>query len=443
MFAVGAPNLRVIHQTAVLGACRFRTVIYSIVLTKDDISGSIKLDICQFVMESLDQESAVLQWHDASSRFSEPPYFLEPDWDKHKKCFAVAIFVVSRHFIGNVNIFHAKLNIKPPHTISLTPFGMIREDSLSLPAEARDLLQLLMAPLRNTHGAYGILSDEISSVVVDQRYGNINASRMALSRVLSKNIPVRVVLAWCIHSEAKAWDFCILYRLPQVRLYRGALDDPNKGSYTQDIDQLVASKKWFSDFDIYTMQRVPKAWSQFCAWHRHINQAAITHPVSPGTKFLIGPHEFSSRHMLHRSPYPFTELPQDTVDSVMHDRRPRNDSVHNILSTQTSPTFTVLEIKSGGPEHWSQVFYGHIEGCEEVLCLKVFDERYFNIFSEDDIGFGGGPSPNRRLLYLNPSEDLVRREETVYHRLQDYQGTLLPHCYGFHLVCDLASFRLC
>lgn len=103
-------------------------------------------------------------------------------------------------------------------------------------------------------------------------------------------------------------------------------------------------------------------------------------------------------------------------------------AINHILSARTSPTFTVIEIKVSGPEHWSQVYYGRLEGHDEVLCLEVFDERNFPTPAKNDVG-PVGCREWERLAYLNLSEDLVRREETVYDRLQESQG------YGFHLVC--------
>ncbi|KZW02651.1 hypothetical protein EXIGLDRAFT_829174 [Exidia glandulosa HHB12029] len=40
--------------------------------------------------------------------------------------------------------------------------------------------------------------------------------------------------------------------------------------------------------------------------------------------------------------------------------------------------------------------------------------------------------PEGNLRTLNFADEMLRREEAVYTRLQAYQGTLLPHSYGFH-----------
>lgn len=384
------------------------------------VPDSIEFCICRFVLEALDQESNSLQWH-------EPVASTPPDWNKHKKCLAVAIFVVSRRSLNCANSSHGAAT-KPPGAISLTPFGTIREQSLSLPAEAQTLLRLLLRQLRETPAAYGVLSDQMSSVVIDHRFTMEVKTIMALSRVPLDMVPVRGILAWCIYNGIQAWGLCLLPRQRLARLYHGALGNPSENSQHND-----KPKKWFSDFDIYTMQRVPEAWSKFCAWHAEVRNTALKHTILPGMKFMIAPHSFSHRHALCRSLYSFPKLPPDTLDSVTHACRDSNDMIKHILNTQESPTFTVLEMKAGGPEHWSQVFYGRVEGSDEVLCLKVFDERYFNIPLEHEAGFDDFDSMDR-LVFLNVSEDLIRREETVYHRLERYQGALLPQCYGFHLV---------
>lgn len=93
-------------------------------------------------------------------------------------------------------------------------------------------------------------------------------------------------------------------------------------------------------------------------------------------------------------------------------------------------TFTITAMLSGGSKKYSQVFSGRLEGTEEEVCLKLLDERYFPVpmYNVEDL-------PMCRLLRLNfCAEDMIRREEGVYEdRLKHLQGTLIPHCYGFHL----------
>lgn len=74
----------------------------------------------------------------------------------------------------------------------------------------------------------------------------------------------------------------------------------------------------------------------------------------------------------------------------------------------------------------------------ESLCIKLFDKRCFAI-SENAIPGGsvweGTHKPG--LDGLQKSEDLVRQEKAIYDRLFFLQGALLPHCYGFFLVCSV------
>jgi hypothetical protein len=83
------------------------------------------------------------------------------------------------------------------------------------------------------------------------------------------------------------------------------------------------------------------------------------------------------------------------------------------------------------------VFLGHLEGSSHQICLKLFDERLFPMPEHPDYGDDSAESPEERLLDLNFVDDMMCREEAVYNdRLRHLQGSMIPHCYGFHMVGD-------
>ena len=218
----------------------------------------------------------------------------------------------------------------------------------------------------------------------------------------------------------------------------GALSGP---SPPLPSDEDIATKRWFSDFDLYTMQRQPDLWYKFCNWRKHAQDTALKHPLLPGTMMTFEPNAFSRQHGLLRSPYPMHPIPSDTLASATSRRRTRNTALDRILSAADTSSFIITEVKIAGPDHFSQVFFGRVVGCEELLCVKLFDERYFPIPRVHDPACTSG-DPSTRMTCLNYSEDLARREESVYHRLHDFQGCLLPFSYGFHVVCLAVAIHL-
>lgn len=63
------------------------------------------------------------------------------------------------------------------------------------------------------------------------------------------------------------------------------------------------------------------------------------------------------------------------------------------------------------------------------LCLKLYDER---LFPHPD--YRSDLDPLRPLKDWNIAEDMAKREEAAYDRLQSLQGTRVPHSYGFYYV---------
>ncbi len=132
------------------------------------------------------------------------------------------------------------------------------------------------------------------------------------------------------------------------------------------------------------------------------------------------------------------KLPLSKVafDDVHANRRPRDETTDALLNANDDLPFTVTRIVRVRMGEWSQVVFGRLAGHEKEkeLCLKILDERRFPALDEYDTKFWHGFPTCSRLPSLVFSEDLVNREAAVYRRLRELQGSLLPHCYGFHLV---------
>ena len=96
-------------------------------------------------------------------------------------------------------------------------------------------------------------------------------------------------------------------------------------------------------------------------------------------------------------------------------------------------SFEIMDVKRSGSNYFSQVFFGKLEGTDTAICVKLFDERLFPCSQQPE--YGEGVESELQLLNLNFADDMMRREEGVYcDRLQYLQGSMIPHCYGFHVV---------
>jgi len=135
-----------------------------------------------------------------------------------------------------------------------------------------------------------------------------------------------------------------------------------------------------------------------------------------------------------RSCYPSHEPPRETLDIVTRTKRPRHTDVDVLLDTNVSTKFMITHIIRTTRNGFSQVFLGHLEGSFHQICLKLFDERLFPMPEHPDYHHDSSESPEERLLDLNFADDMMCREEAVYNdRLHHLQGSMIPHCYGFHM----------
>lgn len=182
------------------------------------------------------------------------------------------------------------------------------------------------------------------------------------------------------------------------------------------------------------MQRVPAEWWRFYYWKLWIEQEGLQTIIEPRSILSINVNEFLHRHLLYRSPFPSIPLPQETLQIAARYLRPRDTALDTLLVTNSDLTFEVTKVIRSGPNHWSQVFLGRVANSERVVCLKVFDERFFHMPDTPNYGDDYWVPTRSRLLTFNSAVELVQREESVYDRVQYFQGFLIPHCYGFHEV---------
>ena len=293
----------------------------------------------------------------------------------------------------------------------------------------------LMTLSHNTGATYAVLTDELTSVILTFNQCKDITSIPFLTVKLSTDVQLRLMIAACIHYVAATWGLVRISSSGDSHPVQGALNEPSS-FYRHDETCQLAERKWLSDFDLYTMQRVSEVWWNCYLWHEKAQKDALKKPIVEGSQILFEPRGFERRCGLLRSPYPTQHIPKETADVLTRwtsRKRPRSHVLDEILGSPQVVTLTITKPVRTGPRHYSQVVYGRIEGCDEIFCIKLFDERFFSIPWADDPECVMG-RPETRLLALSFSEDLARREESVYDRLHELQGSLLPHCYGFHMA---------
>lgn len=297
--------------------------------------------------------------------------------------------------------------------------------------------------MEKTRAVFGVLTDEMSCLVASCRDSESIQDYPSLANVSTSEIPLRLLIANCVYDAAKRWEMVEILSHPPLAWVSGALYDQKVVEDTVNTLD-VRHRRWFADFDLYTMQRVPKLWDRFVEWRRDVQEAALRHALVPGSIIRFEREGFTRRSGLLRSPYPLFPLQSNTVNIIKggRPRRTRNKELDNLLRSSKELSMTVVEKKRSGPKSFSQVFFAHVAGCNETVCIKLFDERYFPIPDDyiDPEAFEFYPPT--RLASLNYSDDLARREEGVYNRSADLQGWLLPYCYGFHVVGSASSSRL-
>lgn len=336
----------------------------------------------------------------------------------------------------------------------------------SAPPLVHHSLFFLLEHLNHNHVPCGILSDQKSSVIVyrtvpDDRAEGPFYNRLSYKYVSADVQPIRGVIAWGVWKSV--WDLGMTAPDYGEDIWETRLRHSCKG-LPNDIQMKLEKQKpqkvpsiecRCSDFELFTEED----WNSHRQLKAEIQEVANNQVLRKGSELMMVSSLVEFRPVRMKQWFP--PLPKKTLSVINSNRRPRLSHLDAMLrklyrpygvcgdhckigedpedcvvgskrSGGTKPIpfefhFTIDKVLSSGPDRWSQVFLGRISGCDDVVCLKLFDERYFAVPEEDGLLF------ERHSCFRDP-DDLAQQEESVYHRLSDFQGSLLPHCYGFHQV---------
>jgi len=285
--------------------------------------------------------------------------------------------------------------------------------------------------------AYAILSDGDAFAVF--QYTPSQHKHALLEVFSAKTRSCIQALSSMIFDEAYRAGLCRddLPNLNPSLAYQGAL--------ARRLTFPTVTHRSVSSFDIFTMHQNRTYFEEFLKWKAKVRMQAEAQPVKVGDTLSVDVGSLFRRIARWRSPFPTGSIPERTREAVMRAPRARFAQLDAFLSENATKKvpFTVTALVHVGVDKFSQVFFGNFEALPQYeIALKLIDERLIPLPEKtafDEITSG----KEQRLLGVETAEDMLRREEGVYEdKLKYLQGTMIPHCYGFHTVRNLLFMRL-
>ncbi|KII91224.1 hypothetical protein PLICRDRAFT_37942 [Plicaturopsis crispa FD-325 SS-3] len=330
---------------------------------------------------------------------------LQPNGSTSEKVLGVAIFVA-------------------PGILDPEGFPYCPDPTAEKKAVARRLLAELRFQCARKGCVYGLLTDEITSVFYEEELVHTLRDYVRFKVVSREEMASpRMALAFLIWIGATELALIHFSGQRPLRLCLGAMRSPSKSALSADA---LFARRSFEDFDLYTMQRSVKELKRLVRWKRKFASEAVSAPLIEGSTLKVC-GTFAPPHPILRAHHPRLDLPPETYAIVTQHRRPRSTVLDGISLQDRG--FEITKAVRTGPDHWSQIFFGRVSGCDEEICLKLFDDRLF--LFPDTTTYSISP-PERRLLSFHRPSDMMRHEEHCYDRLSHLQGSLVPHCYGFY-----------
>jgi hypothetical protein len=339
------------------------------------------------------------------------------------------------------------LNLKYAQETGIMDWEKLAQRDLDASRTSFYLIVQLFTLCADVECQFGTITDGQQSAVINYTESEPEHGAFVVNVVTE---PVRAIIASFVHHVARRSELCSFDDPAPLVPCRGAINQSveNTAQSARDTSQ---AERCFRDFDLFTMQRNPIEYNRFYEWKRSLQSttALLDTGAVLDVKCNIMPHDgrYEACSIVPwRSPYPNHKPPHETLDTVMRIERPRHTDIDTLLDANSTTKFMITQVIRTSHNGFSQVFLGHLGGSSRQICLKLFDERLFPmpqhpVYREDTVF---RQSPERRLLDLNFADDMMRREEAVYNdRLRHLQGSMIPHCYGFHMVGIDAVIKRC
>ncbi|KZW02403.1 hypothetical protein EXIGLDRAFT_734531 [Exidia glandulosa HHB12029] len=264
---------------------------------------------------------------------------------------------------------------------------------------------------------------------------------------LGPDRPPRPIRRYCSYQVVRCSDVSLPYALaavmnrlsPSLRenapVVYGASNHPTALPYNQ-------TALGFRDFDYYQLGQSEHAYGEFLrcktvACASALSALPVIGSALPIIRCDVVSIGHSGRFQPLRSNDPIWPLSKETEQRILTQRRARNEGLAQSLRNGELLVFKISAIKQQGRGFWSQVFFGTIATqagvvvARENVCLKLFDERLSRVpdwekYDDPETTWGHGSK------VIHFADMMLRREESAYERLKEYQGGILPWSYGFH-----------
>ncbi|KAI0792681.1 hypothetical protein C8Q75DRAFT_804411 [Abortiporus biennis] len=335
----------------------------------------------------------------------------------------------------------------PPGSICWSDFA---SEASYFQCEANyDLLERIEEILETTKAV--LITDEVHLLIVDtSSLGGTYNFVVFKSFCLSEHCSIRLVIGALLYDlDGKPWQ-----PMPHPLVVQGAMNqryEPIRSRSHEGWEKI--SPLPFRNFDHFTLQRSLPALKDFLEWKEEESSRLNSYSFNVDTMFEIKTNCFTLGNdvtFLLQSSFPMQSLPKETIESVSNSFRPRDNTIDAILDPCFKPNsdinifFKVTQVVRHEPDVYFQIFIGVLCTKEGIikshpLYLKLFiegmfpidEERLLNEYDEDHISFKEDPSKRLSSLYF--ADDMIKRERFAHDRLRSFEGTLLPHCYGFHI----------
>lgn len=318
---------------------------------------------------------------------------------------------------------------------------MVRYDSTAseAPSPFESLVSSLITMCETTSCRFGLASD---------------GSKTICLKLWSNDHLWKPVIRYCGYRIVHCSDVSLTHAIIAVmyNLSASLVDQPSRlyGAPDRVLSYNLPPHD-FSDFDHYQLANSAQAYELFLQWKESACESALSSLPTVGSTIPILRCNVVStgaggKFTPLRSNDPIWPLPAATEQLYFARRRPRNENIAQRLRDHEKLVFRVSVIKQQGCDFWSQVYFGTLvtqDGsvvAHENVCLKLFDERFSEVpdretYDAEPWGFGEN--------VIHFADMMLRREESAYERLKEYQGGPIPWCYGFHEVSVAHTLSRC
>ncbi|TFY76206.1 hypothetical protein EWM64_g7806 [Hericium alpestre] len=189
-----------------------------------------------------DPHDDTLEWCSSKETF---------DVRTHKKCFGIAIFLVKcPSYLVQLG---ALTYLQRPGVIRPQAFPPPSPINLEAPPIVRCAIKAFLSQSQQMHCVYGMITDEITSVVFDETdgvTGGLSPVRVVAEALSTTKAPIRLTLAMLANEVArKSKGFS---GPSAIHVLQGALPPLRS---PEELELNVLARRHFRDFDLFTMQR--------------------------------------------------------------------------------------------------------------------------------------------------------------------------------------------